>query len=190
MFRRKRIGRSRAIYLKSHVRQADLRDIDIAGIDKKWISEIESKVIDSKEDSSKLLLFRAVSKRDEQRLSLFLAHGLSSDLYRIDSTKMVGRYIGETEKNLKAILEKARRSGGTLFFDEADAIFGKRTGMMRRRNRYANMEVSHLFEIMQRYNVPVIFSSHKSWGKNEGLVRDMDLVLRADIAKKVGDDEV
>jgi SpoVK/Ycf46/Vps4 family AAA+-type ATPase len=73
-----------------------------------------------------------------------LASGLGLPLRRIDLSATVGTYIGETEKNLETVLSRAGAGGGVLFFDEADALFGKRTPVADAHDRYANLEVSHL----------------------------------------------
>jgi SpoVK/Ycf46/Vps4 family AAA+-type ATPase len=80
-----------------------------------------------------------------------LAGELSVDLYRIDLSQVVNKYIGETEKNLARFLESAAGSGAILFFDEADALFGKRTEMKDSHDRYANMEVGHLELLMDTH---------------------------------------
>ena len=72
-----------------------------------------------------------------------LARELKLDLYRIDLSSIVSKYIGETEKNLRRVFDAAEAGGVVLLFDEADALFGKRSEVKDSHDRYANMEVSY-----------------------------------------------
>jgi SpoVK/Ycf46/Vps4 family AAA+-type ATPase len=80
-----------------------------------------------------------------------LAHHLDLDLYRVDLSAVVSKYIGETEKNLRRLFDAAETGGMILFFDEADALFGKRTEVKDSHDRYANIEVSYLLQRMEAY---------------------------------------
>jgi len=80
-----------------------------------------------------------------------IANDLGLDLYRIDLSRVVLKYIGETEKNLRAVFEAAEASGAVLLFDEADALFGKRSEVKDSHDRYANIEVSYLLQRMESY---------------------------------------
>jgi ATP-dependent 26S proteasome regulatory subunit len=80
-----------------------------------------------------------------------IANDLGLDLYRIDLSRVVSKYIGETEKNLRAVFEAAEASGAVLLFDEADALFGKRSEVKDSHDRYANIEVSYLLQRMESY---------------------------------------
>jgi ATPase family associated with various cellular activities (AAA) len=80
-----------------------------------------------------------------------VAKDLDLDLYRIDLARVVSKYIGETEKNLKAVFDAAELSGAVLLFDEADALFGKRSEVNDSHDRYANIEVSYLLQRMEAY---------------------------------------
>ena len=73
-----------------------------------------------------------------------LAHNLGKDLYRVDLNAVVSEYIGETEKNLGRVFNAAKNSHAVLFFDEADALFGKRTDVKDSHDRYANIEINYL----------------------------------------------
>src|SRR3954452_11070171 len=85
-----------------------------------------------------------------------LAHTLGLDLYKIDLSSVVSKYIGETEKNLARIFDEARTSNAILFFDEADALFGKRTQLRDAHDRYANIEIGFLLQRMEAYQGLVI----------------------------------
>jgi len=80
-----------------------------------------------------------------------LANALQLDLYHIDLSAIVSKYIGETEKNLKTIFDHAEATGAILLFDEADALFGKRSDVKDSHDRYANLEISYLLQRMESY---------------------------------------
>lgn len=80
-----------------------------------------------------------------------LANHLQLDLYRIDLSAVVSKYIGETEKNLRRLFDAAEDGGAILFFDEADALFGKRSEVKDSHDRYANIEVAYLLQRMEAY---------------------------------------
>ena len=80
-----------------------------------------------------------------------LAAELGHDLMRVDTGRVVSRFIGETEKNLDRLFTAAAARGGVLFFDEADALFGKRSDVQDSHDRYANLEVSYLLQKSERH---------------------------------------
>ena len=80
-----------------------------------------------------------------------LAHNLGTDLYQIDLSAVVSEYIGETEKNLGRVFNAAKDSHAVLFFDEADALFGKRTDVKDSHGRYANTEINYLLRRSEKY---------------------------------------
>jgi len=89
-----------------------------------------------------------------------LARELRLDLYRIDLSSVVSKYIGETEKNLRRVFDAAEESGTILLFDEADALFGKRTEVKDSHDRYANIEVSYLLQRMEAYRGLAILTTN------------------------------
>jgi ATP-dependent 26S proteasome regulatory subunit len=89
-----------------------------------------------------------------------LARHLKLDLYRIDLAGVVSKYIGETEKNLRRVFDAAERSGAILFFDEADALFGKRSEVKDSHDRYANIEVNYLLQRMEDYRGLAILATN------------------------------
>lgn len=80
-----------------------------------------------------------------------LARSLGRDLYRVDLSTVLSPYVGETEKNLRRIFDAAESAGAILLFDEADALFGKRTDVKDSHDRYANLEVGYLLQRMEAY---------------------------------------
>jgi len=106
-----------------------------------------------------------------------LANELGLDIYRIELSQVISKYIGETEKNLSRIFEEARKSGVILFFDEADAIFGKRTETKDSHDRYANIEVSYLLQKIEEYDGLVILASNFRQNIDEAFVRRMRFII-------------
>jgi hypothetical protein len=96
-------------------------------------------------------LFAGASGTGKTLAAEVLANKLRLDLYRIDLSSVVSKYIGETEKNLRRVFDAAEQGGVILLFDEADALFGKRSEVKDARDRYANIEVSYLLQRMESY---------------------------------------
>ena len=108
-------------------------------------------------------LFSGQSGTGKTMAAEVLANELQLDLYHIDLSQMVSKYIGETEKNLRKIFDAAEQSGAILLFDEADAIFGKRTEVKDSHDRYANIETSYLLQRMESYKgLSILTTNRKS----------------------------
>jgi len=90
-----------------------------------------------------------------------LASHLELDLYRVDLAGVVSKYIGETEKNLSRIFNAAENSGAILFFDEADALFGRRTEVKDSHDRFANIEINYLLQRMEDYRGLSILATNR-----------------------------
>jgi AAA+ superfamily predicted ATPase len=106
-----------------------------------------------------------------------LAGSLELDLYKIDLSTVVSKYIGETEKNLARIFDEARTSNAILFFDEADALFGKRTQVRDAHDRYANVEISYLLQKMEEYEGVVILATNLRKNLDEAFVRRLHVTV-------------
>jgi SpoVK/Ycf46/Vps4 family AAA+-type ATPase len=106
-----------------------------------------------------------------------LAVRLDLPMYRIDLSQVVNKYIGETEKNLKRVFDAADRSDTLLFFDEADALFGRRTEVKDAHDRYANLEVSYLLERMERFKGLAILASNRKKDLDEAFLRRLRFVI-------------
>lgn len=106
-----------------------------------------------------------------------LANHLSLDLYRIDLAGIVSKYIGETEKNLRRIFDTAEQSGAILFFDEADALFGKRTEVKDSHDRYANIEVNYLLQRMEDYRGLAILATNKKSALDKAFLRRLRFLI-------------
>ncbi len=105
-------------------------------------------------------LFTGESGTGKTLAAEVLAHELALDLYRIDLSAVVSKYIGETEKNLKQVFDAAEEGGVLLLFDEADALFGKRGEIKDSRDRYANVEVGYLLQRMEAYQGLAILTTN------------------------------
>lgn len=106
-----------------------------------------------------------------------IASELSLDLYKIDLSTIVSKYIGETEKNLEQIFREAQRSNAILFFDEADAIFGKRSEVKDAHDRYANIEVSYLLQRMENYDGVTILATNLRANLDEAFTRRLQFAV-------------
>ncbi|MGH9842447.1 MAG: ATP-binding protein, partial [Blastocatellia bacterium] len=96
-------------------------------------------------------LFAGESGTGKTMAAEVIANELQLDLFRIDLSAVVSKYIGETEKNLRKLFDAAEDSGAILFFDEADALFGKRSEVKDSHDRYANIEINYLLQRMESY---------------------------------------
>ncbi|HWR89169.1 MAG TPA: ATP-binding protein, partial [Dissulfurispiraceae bacterium] len=99
------------------------------------------------------------------------------DVYRIDLSMVVSKYIGETEKNLEKVFRKAENKRWVLFFDEADALFGKRTDIRDAHDRYANQEVSYLLQRVDDYEGIVILASNLRSNLDEAFTRRFQSIV-------------
>src|SRR5204862_4546047 len=106
-----------------------------------------------------------------------LARDLGLDLFRIDLATVVSKYIGETEKNLERIFTAADGSNAILFFDEADALFGKRSEVSDSHDRYANIEVAYLLQRMEAYPGAVILATNFKRNIDDAFIRRLDFVI-------------
>jgi hypothetical protein len=106
-----------------------------------------------------------------------LAARLDLPMYRIDLSQVVNKYIGETEKNLKRLFDAADVSDSILFFDEADALFGKRTEVKDAHDRYANLEISYLLERMERFKGLAILATNRKKDLDEAFLRRLRYIV-------------
>jgi hypothetical protein len=122
-------------------------------------------------------LFAGPSGTGKTLAAEILAAELRLDLYRIDLAGVVSKYIGETEKNLRGVFDAAERSGAILFFDEADALFGKRSEVKDSHDRYANIEVSYLLQRMEEYRGLAILATNLRSHLDHAFLRRLRFVL-------------
>jgi SpoVK/Ycf46/Vps4 family AAA+-type ATPase len=107
-----------------------------------------------------------------------VAGALRLDLYRVDLSRVVSKYIGETEKNLKRIFDAAEYGGAVLLFDEADALFGKRSEVRDSHDRYANLEVSFLLQQMEAFRGLAILTTNLPEAIDRAFLRRVRFVVR------------
>jgi hypothetical protein len=105
-------------------------------------------------------LFSGPSGTGKTLAAEVIAHSVGCDLFKLDLSSVVSKYIGETEKNLEAIFQAAETGEAVLFFDEADAIFGKRSEVRDAHDRYANVEVAYLLQRLERHNGLVLLATN------------------------------
>jgi hypothetical protein len=106
-----------------------------------------------------------------------LANELRLDLYRIDLSQVVSKYIGETEKNLRRVFDTAEEGGAILLFDEADALFGKRSEVKDSHDRYANIEVSYLLQRMEAYRGLAILTTNMKSAVDTAFLRRIRFIV-------------
>ena len=114
----------------------------------------------SKATSAAVLVLSGSTALRRRKSAEMLADTLKVDLFRVDVSAVLSRYIGETEKNLNAVFDKAEASGAILFFDEADALFGKRAEVNDAHDRYANAETAHFLQRIESHNGMVILTTN------------------------------
>ena len=122
-------------------------------------------------------LFAGASGTGKTMAGEVLAHELGLDLYRIDLSQVVSKYIGETEKNLRRVFDAAESGGAILLFDEADALFGKRTEVRDSHDRYANIEVSYLLQRMEAYRGLAVLTTNMKEALDQAFLRRLRFVV-------------
>jgi hypothetical protein len=123
------------------------------------------------------VLFAGESGTGKTMAAQVLGSALGLDLFRVDLATVVSKYIGETEKNLERIFSAADGSNAILLFDEADALFGKRSEVSDAHDRYANIEVAYLLQRMERYPGAVILATNFRRNIDDAFVRRLDFVI-------------
>lgn len=123
------------------------------------------------------VLFAGESGTGKTMAAQVLAAELGLDLFRVDLATVVSKYIGETEKNLERIFTAAHGSNAILFFDEADALFGKRSEVSDSHDRYANIEVAYLLQRMEAYPGAVILATNLRRNIDDAFIRRLDFVV-------------
>jgi hypothetical protein len=123
------------------------------------------------------VLFAGESGTGKTMAAEVIASALQLDLYRIDLSAVVNKYIGETEKNLRRLFDAADDSGAILFFDEADSLFGKRTEVKDSHDRYANLEVNYLLQRMEAYRGLAILATNLRSSLDTAFLRRLRFVI-------------
>ncbi len=123
-------------------------------------------------------LFAGASGTGKTLAAEVLANELRLDLFRIDLSQVVSKYIGETEKNLRTLFDAAERSGAILLFDEADALFGRRSEVKDSHDRYANIEVSYLLQRMESYRGLAILTTNQQAALDTAFLRRLRFIVQ------------
>ena len=123
-------------------------------------------------------LFAGSSGTGKTMAAEVLARELCLDLFRIDLSSVVNKYIGETEKNLRRLFDAAEESGAILLFDEADALFGKRSEVKDSHDRYANIEVSYLLQRMEAYRGLAILTTNMRSALDPAFLRRLRFIVQ------------
>ena len=112
-----------------------------------------------------------------------IAQDLNRDLFRIDLSSVVSKYVDETEKSLSAAFKQADSGRSILFFDEADAVFGKRSEVADSHDHYANVEMNYLLQLAEGFHGGVVFATLEKNRLHPDVVRAMDLIVNTPVAK-------
>ncbi|MDR0493612.1 MAG: ATP-binding protein [Nitrososphaerota archaeon] len=122
-------------------------------------------------------LFSGSSGTGKTMTAEVIAHELHLDIFRIDLSAVVSKYIGETEKNLSKLFDAAEDTGAILFFDEADALFGKRTEIKDSHDRHANIEINYLLQRMENYRGLAILATNMRDALDPAFVRRLKFII-------------
>ncbi len=122
-------------------------------------------------------LFTGESGTGKTMAAEVIANDLDLELYKIDLSSILSKYIGETEKNLNTIFKESEGSNSILFFDEADALFGKRTDVKDSHDRYANIETNYLLQKVDEFEGVVILSTNYRRNIDEAFIRRMQFIV-------------
>ena len=142
-----------------------------------WITQTKMSPVEVHQKAHIALLYGSKQTNIPSTAALF-AHQAGKEVYHVDLSALVSKYIGETEKNLEHLFKVAETKDWILFFDEADAIFGKRTKIQDSHDRYANLEVSYLLEKIEAYNGLVIFATNRKSKIDAAFLRRIKHIIR------------
>lgn len=145
-----------------------------------YISALENDFFNTKTHKFKagfMVLFHGPPGTGKTLLAGILANTYGIDMYHINLSKVVSKYIGETEKNLEIVFNRLQGKNCMLFFDEADAIFGKRSDVKDAHDRYANQEVSYLLQRIEKFDGLVILASNFENNMDDAFKRRIDISI-------------
>ena len=129
-------------------------------------------------------LFAGESGTGKTMAAEVIADDLRLDLYRIDLSAVVSKYIGETEKNLRRLFDAAEEGGAILFFDEADALFGKRSEVKDSHDRYANIEINYLLQRMEAYRGLAILATNMKSALDPAFMRRLRFIVELPVSRR------
>ncbi len=122
-------------------------------------------------------LFAGPSGTGKTMAAQVLARSLGLDLYRVDLAGIMSKYIGETEKHLREVFEACERAPVMLFFDEADALFGRRTQVSDAHDRYANIEIDYLLQRMEQFDGVAVLATNRKGDLDTAFVRRLRFII-------------
>ncbi|MFZ2405725.1 MAG: ATP-binding protein [Methylobacter sp.] len=152
-----------------------------------WIAHNDVLLLDwglgKKLKSGYRALFYGPSGTGKTLTATLLGKYTGKDVFRIDLSRVVSKYIGETEKNLSKLFDKAEHKNWILFFDEADALFGKRTDIRDAHDKYANQEVAYLLQRIESYNGLVILATNQRSNIDDAFARRFQAIIHFPIPR-------
>lgn len=142
--------------------RADLQVLWLSTSQKAILNDISKRARETsgQRGNPTLVLFTGAGATDQMDAAEALSQDLQKDLYRIDLNMLVSKYIGETEKNLDRLFRTAGIAGAILLFDEADALFAKRSEVKDSHDRYANIEINYLLQRLETYDGLAILATN------------------------------
>jgi SpoVK/Ycf46/Vps4 family AAA+-type ATPase len=143
----------------------------------------KGKTVKNKIKHGNHVLFTGADAAGKINAAARLANETGKDLYRIDLSLLISKYIGETEKNLSQLFDKAEEKSWILFFDEADALFGKRTDVKDSHDKYANQEIAYLLQRIENYEGLAILSSNMKQNIDAAFLRRLRFIVEFPPAK-------
>ncbi|MBK6828967.1 MAG: AAA family ATPase [Chitinophagaceae bacterium] len=164
------------LIIPSNLRK-DLDDFYFEATDRSQVWELSSTRRLFPQGRGLMALFTGSPGTGKTMAAQVIANSLQLDLFRIDLSSMVSKYIGETSKNIHRILSRAERMDAVLLFDEADALFGKRTDVKDAHDRYANTDTNYLLQAIEEYPGIAILASNRKAGIDPGFTRRLRYVL-------------
>jgi SpoVK/Ycf46/Vps4 family AAA+-type ATPase len=124
-----------------------------------------------------IALFAGTDRTGKTTAAEALAKEANASLYRVDLNQIVSKYIGETEKNIDAIFSDAEASHSVLFFDEADALFGKRSDVKDSHDRYANIEIDYLLKRLESFSGLAILATNRREKVDDAVARRVNYLV-------------
>ncbi len=151
--------------------KASREDVTLAGPAKTIFNRIISR------PSKSSALFVGPKGTGKTLAAEVIANQLGKDLFHIDLSKVVSKYIGETEKNLARVFAAAEDADAVLFFDEADALFGKRSEVRDSHDRYANIEIAYLLQRLESYEGVAILATNRKKDLDAAFLRRLRFIV-------------
>lgn len=124
-----------------------------------------------------VVLFHGPAGTGKTLTAALLGKEFNKPVYKVDMSKVVSKYIGETEKNLATVFAAAEEKDAILFFDEADALFGKRTDVKDAHDRFANIEVSYLLQKLEAHQGLILLAANKKSNIDDAFIRRLRFII-------------